>query len=319
MVNGKVVNFNPDLGRGYVEVGGVAGEEPTRLLFSVAQTQRGWGFPQGGDPVQVDVELEGGELVVKRVVPEHLVAAVSAEQAAKADPVDLFPLSKTWTDRFRPKGSAAKTVARIAQDTNWSLIFPPGAPCALGDILQINDDLAVTVGNVAHHGVTFGVVDGGAPQSSLTLTSRAGVTITPSGGAGDLAQVTISIEKGGGYVVAAGGIRFERVADVAQLASAMRSDTNIWNWDLSNRIVTEVAKVDNGFVMLTADAPSRVEVAVREASDADPLQQLAKGASQILSSEGDGLFVWHSIDVALLYRAEKLDIFRKLVKGANLT
>jgi hypothetical protein len=315
---GKVVNFNPDLGRGFVDVDD--DELPLgqrRLLFTVAETQRGWAYPQSGEEVEVDVEVASdGRVVVRQVAPKR---PTSDPHASRSSAPGLFPLRAEWRAEFRLDRHTGRALQEIERQAGARLVYPPNSPIALGDIVRIDGGVAVAVGNIAQRGVAL--TNEALPLSHITFSDGVNLTVARhSPGPGEWQttapqRMVVAISKRSGYLVSAAGVREERIRWVRPAGRPHLVD-ELASWDRNTQVVSSVRHADRRLVILSRGPGTEVELDF-VASAEGPTMTDVGSVERVVSSRNAMVFL--GTDGVIFYDVSPLATVRELLAPGSLT
>jgi len=170
-------------------------------------------------------------------------------------------------------GFAASISKQVHKDTSHHLVYPPGVPLALGDIVEQHDGIWVPVGNLANdlgialestndptpadwqptsaRGYSLEVKAAGAPAAAFKYVTdaEAGVKLTLSGDRS--------------FVFSLKDARFERIESIDNFWKEVRSKRSFWTWELRRRIVTRLVRAASGTFLASGTSEATFELSAK--------------------------------------------------------
>lgn len=218
-------------------------------------------------------------------------------------------------------GFAADIVKQVKKDTGLHLIYPPGFPVRLGDIMERNDaGVWMPVGNLYDEVPEFRLetVPDDAPDDFSASSERGfDFDVKLSGQTSDLfkhvaeakAGVRVRLNGSSSFVLSLSGTRFTRIKDPAALWKAYKADHSILTWDLSRRLVTSVAKADSATFLASAEGGATYELEATGDVDVAKIKVGDLAANFQLKSTLSGMATFAGKEATLLYGAHKMRLF----------
>lgn len=219
-------------------------------------------------------------------------------------------------------GFAEKISNQVRKDTSHHLIYPPGVPLALGDIVVRDAGIWIPIGNIATRaGITpEGTLDDtkdrweAQSDRGVTFSTKAKLesnTLFKFVGQAD-AGVKVTLSGTSTYALGLKGARFERIAEVDEFWDQIRGAVPFWTWDLGRRIVTGLVRADSGTWLASASGESSFELqadADLPAGGVTSIADVAVGFTLKSTMSAKDLFVAND-EVTPLFSAHKVSFLR---------
>jgi hypothetical protein len=215
----------------------------------------------------------------------------------------------------------AETITRqVKTDTSMNLVFPPGAPVRLGDVMERDDSgVWVPIGNLYDWvpGFPLETVNDPTPGDFSASSERGyDFDVKVSGKTSDLfksvalakAGVRVRLNGDSSFVLSLAGATFTRIKDTGALWAAYRKDHSMWTWDLGRRIVTTVVKADQATFLASAKGGATYELEAKGDVDAANIQVADLATKFKLVSTMSGATTFVGKEATPLYRSHKMHL-----------
>ncbi len=180
-------------------------------------------------------------------------------------------------------GFAKNITKQVRKDTGKHLIYPPGVPLQLGDVVMKDDGIWIPIANLYDDiGFEPDISADTQPDDNWSPTSQHGFGMKiklagePGSGFKHLidaeAGVRIDLSGESAFALAMSGVRFDRIASVPVFWDTVKAARSYWNWDFSHRIVTQVVRADSATFLASAGRDSSFELVAEAGVDVSGVQ-----------------------------------------------
>jgi hypothetical protein len=167
-------------------------------------------------------------------------------------------------------GFAQKITAQVLTDSGHHLVYPPGVPLKLGDILIKNRGTWTPVGNLAERAeVEVDTADDEARDRWETQSTRGVQFHAKAEGEVNSAFKFLTDAEAGArvefhqestYTLGMKDVRFIRIRDVDRFWDDVKNAVPFWTWDLRRRIVTHIVVANSGTWLASATGNTSFEL-----------------------------------------------------------
>ncbi|GAA2166024.1 hypothetical protein [Pedococcus bigeumensis] len=170
-------------------------------------------------------------------------------------------------------GLAERITAQVRKDLSHHMVYPPGVPLALGDIVEKSGGIWVPIGNIAKDlGITLETTEDES-AGDWESTSERGYDIQvklagqPAPAFKFLADaeagIKLTLKGENAFVLSMSKVRINRIASVDAFWNEVKGKRGFWNWDLSRRIVTRVVTSEATTFLASATADTAFEMSAK--------------------------------------------------------
>jgi hypothetical protein len=185
-------------------------------------------------------------------------------------------------------GLAETITSKVRKDLSYHMVYPPGVPLALGDIVEKSAGIWVPIGNIAKDlGIEASKSNQDQSPGDWESTSANGYEIQvklagqPAPAFKYLtdaeAGVKLTLKGENAFVLSMTRIRVHRLDSVDAFWNEVKAKRGFWRWDLSRRIVTTVVTSESTTFLasVTADAEFEMSAAADVRAGAINVAQLS--------------------------------------------
>ena len=167
-------------------------------------------------------------------------------------------------------GMAERVTDKVRKDLSHHMIYPPGVPLALGDIVEKSAGIWVPIGNLAEDlGIELDIKQDESP-GDWEATSEGGYEfeVKVAGQPAPAFKYLVDAEAGvkltlrgeNAFVLSMTRVRVQRINSVDAFWQEVRSKRGFWTWDLSRRIVTRVVSSQSTTFLASVAADAAFEM-----------------------------------------------------------
>jgi hypothetical protein len=221
-------------------------------------------------------------------------------------------------------GGFAENISKhVRKDTSHHLIYPPGTPLRLGDIVQRSAGIWVAVGNIADDlDITVDVLQDEDPSNWESSSSRGvDLEVKLAGEPGPTfkfltaaeAGVKVTLKGEDAYAFSMANVRIERIKSIDVFWKQVKQKRGFWTWDLSRRIVTRLVRAETATFLASGKQENSFELEASADVSVAPVSvaNLAAGFTLRSSMTGRDSFASKSNSTPL-FGAHKVGFFGDL-------